>query len=123
MSRKIFFHALAVRMAAGLLAAGLLAGCYAYPAGYQPYGGYQVTGVYEGYPYYGGYPGAVFIGPGDYGRYHPGYFGDGWRPGVYPHGFYGHPAPGFSHAGPRNFGGAFHGGPPAAGGGTFFSHH
>jgi hypothetical protein len=124
LSKNFFNCALAGRMAAGLLSAFLLAGCYAYPAGYQAYGGYPVAGAYqgypyyEGYPYYGAYPGSVFIGVDGDRRGRPGYFGNG-RPGGFSHGFQGRPGPGFSHGGvrPGGFGSGFHGG------GAFFSHH
>jgi hypothetical protein len=105
--------ALLVRIALGLGAVAALAGCYAYPTGYQAYGAYPAYGYTGGYPYYGGYAGGVFIG--DYG----GYYGDGGRPGHFTHGFNGRPGPGFSHpeGRPGGFGGGFHGG------GGFPTHH
>jgi len=114
--KSLFNSALLVRAVLGLVMMAALAGCYAYPAGYTAYGGYPAYGYGGGYPYYGGYAGGVFIG--DYGGYRHGY-GDGGRPGNFPHGYDGRPGPGFSHAAgrPAGFGGGFHGG------GGFPTHH
>lgn len=112
-SRKYLANA-----ALALVLAASLAGCYAYPAGYQSYG-YQSYGAYPaygygGYPYYGAYGGGIFIGGGDYGGYRHGYDHDDGR----PHGgFNGRPGFGHAQSRPGGFGGGFHPG------GGFGTHH
>lgn len=112
-------------MAAGVMGAGALGGCYVYPAGYAPYYGYPASGGYEGYPYYSGYAGGVVLEQGDYGRERHDHFDGGDRRGDDDRTFHGRPEGGSSNPGarPGGLGGQSHGGGNSHGGGWFPNQH